>query len=204
MKNTIKKFAITLAALGCFMPVYADAATSTPDEQRAAIQKMEEETLAKLYLERPNTKEEVANAHGYAVFTSGELALFWISGGYGHGVAHDNRTGQDTYMQMAKAGVGIGLGAKDHNTVFIFNDAKAFEDFKTTGLDLTGTADAAAKVNEKGDAIGGAADILPGVRIYQLTDTGVIAQAMLQGTKYWQDDTLNAAHTPATSTTTTP
>lgn len=193
MKSLIKKFIITLAAIGCMMPVYANAAPSSPEQQRAAIQTMEDEALAKLYKESPHAKSEIENAIGYAVFSSGELALFWVSGGYGHGVAHDNRTGQDTYMQMAKAGVGIGLGAKDHNTVFIFNDAKSFEDFKTTGLDLTGTADAAAKVEEKGDAIGGAADVLPGVRIYQITDTGVIAQAMVQGTKYWKDDTLNMA-----------
>ncbi len=191
MKSLLKKFVILTAAVGCLMPLYANAAQSTPEEQRAAIQKMEGETLAKLYKAQPNTQAEVQNAVGYAVFSSGELALFWVSGGYGHGVAHDNKSGADTYMQMAKAGVGIGLGAKDHNTVFIFNDAKAFEDFKTTGLDMTGSADAAAKVGEKGEQVSGAADVLPGVRIYQITDTGVIAQAMLQGTKYWQDDTLN-------------
>ena len=76
--------------------------------------------------------------------------------------------------------------------MFVFHDEKSFNDFVTTGLDLTGTADAAAKVGEKGDAIGGAADVLPGVRIYQITDSGLIAQAMVQGTKYWRDDTLNA------------
>jgi hypothetical protein len=45
--------------------------------------------------------------------------------------------------------------------------------------------------SEKGDAVSGAADVLPGVRIYQITDTGLMAQAMLQGTKYWRDDELN-------------
>ncbi len=192
MKKLIKKFVVLAAVAGCMLPALAQAEPSTPAEQRAAIQKMKDETLAKLYKEQPNTQAEVQSALGYAVFSSGELALLWVGGGYGHGVAHENATGADTYMQMAKAGLGIGVGAKNHNTVFIFNDAKSFEDFKNTGLDLTGSADAAAKVGEKGDQVGGAADVLPGVRIYQITDTGVIAQAMVQGTKYWQDDTLNA------------
>jgi lipid-binding SYLF domain-containing protein len=94
---------------------------------------------------------------------------------------------------MATAGVGLGIGAKDYNTVFVFHDAQAFKDFTTTGLDLSAHADAAAKVGEKGDAATGAADVLPGVRIYQMTDNGLMAQAMVQGTKYWADDDLNGA-----------
>lgn len=170
-------------------PVAASAATI--EEQRAAIHRMEVNTLAKLYEQNPRAQQEVQNAVGYAVFSNGSLAIIWISGGYGHGVAHSNQTGENTYMQMASAGVGLGLGAKDYNMVFIFNDAKAFEDFKTKGLDLGGAVDAAAKVEEKGGAASGAANILPGVRIYQLTDTGLMAQAMVQGTKYWRDSDLN-------------
>jgi lipid-binding SYLF domain-containing protein len=182
-----------LTALIFALPVPAQA--DTPAEQRAAIQKMEQDTLAKLYRENPDAEREIRDAMGYAVFSSGELAIIWLSAGYGHGVAHDNRNEQDIYMQMAKAGVGLGLGAKDFDIVFVFHNAEAFEDFTTVGLDLSGTADAAAQAGEKGDSISGAADILPGVRIYQLTDTGLMAQAMIQGTKYWRDDTLNSGPT---------
>ena len=152
---------------------------------------MEDETLARLYKERPEAAGEINNAVGYAVFSSGSLALLWVSGGYGHGVAHNNADNSDIYMQMASAGVGLGLGAKDYNTVFIFYDEKALHDFVTTGLDLSGTADAAAKVGEKGEAVSEGANALSGMRIYQMTDAGLIAQAMLQGTKYWRDDSLN-------------
>ncbi|HEY8189321.1 MAG TPA: hypothetical protein VIF12_01445 [Micavibrio sp.] len=186
----MKRF-LTILAFLILIPVAAQAATSTPEEQRAGIQKMREETLTKLYELQPDAKREIEGAAGYAVFSSGELAILWVSGGYGHGVAHNNKNGADTYMQMAKAGLGIGVGAKEHNTVFVFHDLASLDNFINTGLDLTGTADAAAKVGEKGDAVGGAADVLPGVRIYQITDSGLIAQAMVQGTKYWRDDSLN-------------
>ncbi len=185
----MKKLLPVLLAVICLLPFSAKA--DTPAEQRAAIQKMEADVLEQLYKERPDTRREIADAKGYAVFSTGELAIMWVSGGYGHGVAHNSETGQDIYMQMAKAGVGIGLGAKDVNTVFVFHDASSFQDFITTGLDLTGSADASAKAGEKGDSIGGSANVLPGVRIYQLTDTGLMAQAMLQGTKYWRDSDLN-------------
>jgi len=188
----MKKLLPVLLAVICLLPLSAKA--DTPAEQRAAIQKMEADVLAQLYKERPDTRREIADAKGYAVFSTGELAIMWVSGGYGHGVAHNAETGKDIYMQMAKAGVGIGFGAKDVNTVFVFHDASSLRDFTTTGLDLTGSADASAKAGEKGDSIGGSANVLPGVRIYQLTDTGLIAQAMLQGTKYWRDAELNAGN----------
>ena len=184
----MKKLMMILA-LACFAPLAAQAAT--PAEQRAAIQKMEADTLNRLFAERPDTRNEIENAVGYAVFSSGSLAVLFVSAGAGHGVAHDNRGGEDIYMQMATAGVGLGLGAKDFNTVFIFHDPAAFSDFTTVGLDLSGNADAAAKVGAKGEAASGSVDILSGVNIYQLTDAGLLAQAMIQGTKYWRDNDLN-------------
>jgi lipid-binding SYLF domain-containing protein len=191
--NKMKHISLILALCACLvMPQTALAGSaSTPAEQRAGIQKMADETLARLYREQPDAAREIEGAVGFAVFSSGALALVWVSGGYGHGLAHDNRNNSDVYMQMASAGVGLGLGAKDYNTVFVFHDPAAFYDFTTEGLDLTGTADAAAKIGMKGDEIGGAENALPGVRIYQLTDAGLIAQAMVQGTKYWRDRELN-------------
>lgn len=184
-----KLFPVLLAVM--FLVPAITAKADTPAEQRAAIQKMETDILDQLYKERPDTRREIAEAEGYAVFSTGELALMWFSGGYGHGVAHNNKTGEHVYMQMAKAGVGIGLGAKDVNTVFVFHNASSLREFIHTGLDLSGSADASVKAGEKGDAIGGSANVLPGVRIYQLTDTGLMAQAMLQGTRYWKDEDLN-------------
>ncbi len=180
---------IYILALLCFLPMAAQAADATG--QRGSVLKMRDETLARLFQFRPEARQDIQNADGYAVFTTGSLALFYIGGGYGHGVAHDNRNGADTFMQMAELGVGLGLGAKDSRTVFVFHDAQAFHDFATTGLDLTGKADLAAKVGQKGAAYGGSADVLPGVRVYQLTNTGLLAQAMVQGTKYWVDSDLN-------------
>jgi len=167
------------------------AHAATRDEQRSEIQKMQTHVLDRLYEAHPGAEKKIANAVGYAVFSSADVAIGFFSGTYGHGIAHDNTTGQETYMQMAAAGVGLGLGVKDFRVVFVFNDAEAFNDFLKTGLDLSGHADLAAKQGAKGKAVGGEEDILPGVRVYQLTDTGLMAQAMLKGTKYWGDDELN-------------
>jgi lipid-binding SYLF domain-containing protein len=107
-------------------------------------------------------------------------------------------------MQMASAGVGLGLGAKNYQTVFVFHTQKAIYDFTKTGLDMSGHADAAAKIGEKGAAYTGAADVIPGVRVYQMTENGLMAQAMLQGTKYWPDNELNNGRINARGVQTTP
>ena len=36
-----------------------------------------------------------------------------------------------------------------------------------------------------------ALDVMPDVKVYQLTETGLALQATLQGTKYWRDGDLN-------------
>ena len=167
------------------------AAQASPADQTTVIHRMESDTLTRLYREKPDTQREIKDAVGYAVFSSGELAVLWVSAGYGHGVAHSNHDGKNTYMKMATAGVGLGLGAKDFNTVFIFHDASAYNSFITTGLDLSGTADVAAKAGTNGGAVSGGADVLAGVQVYQLTNSGLLAQAMIRGTKYWRDDSLN-------------
>jgi lipid-binding SYLF domain-containing protein len=184
------KYLIMLAALlVALAPTPAPAASV--GAQISAIHDMEDNALTRLYRESPATRDEIRQAVGYAVFSSGEIAVLWVSAGFGHGVAHDNTDGKETFMKMARAGVGVGLGAKDFNTIFVFNNREAYNSFVTTGLDLSGTADAAAKSGTSGAAVSGAANIMAGVRVYQLTNTGLLAQAMLQGTKYWRDDELS-------------
>jgi len=167
----------------------------TPDEERAEIQQLREETLTQLYDESPAAKEQIQNAVGYAVFSNFGLNIFLLSTGNGKGIAHDVASGKDTYMNMFSAGVGIGLGVKTFRGVFIFHTRQVFDKFVETGWDFTGQADAAATTDAADKAELGAADgavsLVDGVTVYQLTDKGLALQATLQGTKYWQDDDLN-------------
>jgi lipid-binding SYLF domain-containing protein len=184
------KHLVMILALICFLPIH-HAHAATRDEQRAEVQRMRTAVLDRLYRAQPGARDEIAKAVGYAVFSSADIAAIFFSGSYGHGVAHDNRDGSDTYMQMASAGIGLGVGVKDFRAVFVFDTPKAFQNFIRTGLDLSGNVDVSAKQGTKGAAVTGAQDVLPGVRVYQLTDTGLMAQAMLKGTKYWTDTSLN-------------
>jgi lipid-binding SYLF domain-containing protein len=185
----MKRLILVLALIGLLPVTNAHAASRS--EERAEIQKMQSNVLGRLYRVQPGAEREIANAAGYAVFSSADVAAIFISGSFGHGLAHNNRTGKETYMNMASAGVGLGLGVKDFRAVFVFDNADAYHDFVRTGLDLSGNIDVTAKHGVTGRSLSGAQDVLPGVRVYQLTKTGLMAQAMLKGTKYWPDDELN-------------
>jgi lipid-binding SYLF domain-containing protein len=180
--------ALLFTLLIVFVPghAYADKA-----EDKADIRKMRNETLQRLYREEPEAQSALSNAVGYAVFSSGGVNVIFVSAAYGSGVAVNNRTGKETFMEMASGGVGIGLGVKDYRLVFVFSTEKAFNNFIEHGWDLSGQADAAAKTGTDGGELSEAVDVIPGVKVYQLTEAGLALQATIQGTKYWADDDLN-------------
>ena len=164
----------------------ACAAGSTVAEKRATILKMRADTLTKLYKLEPSARARIRTAAGYGVFSNIGVNLIFLSAGGGWGVVHDNKTGKNTYMNMGSAGIGIGLGIKDFRGVFVFTRRKNLQWFINKGWDASAQADAAAKAGSKGDAWAGAVDIAPGIRLYQLTESGLALQATIQGTKYWR------------------
>jgi lipid-binding SYLF domain-containing protein len=179
---------LTLLAL----PLVACSATGdTTQEKRDHVAKMESDTLAKLYAKKPETREQVESAAGYGVFTNVGAQVFFVGGGGGYGVVTDNETGERTYMKMGQATVGMGLGGKEFQAVFVFADKLTLKKFVHEGWEFGGSAKAAAKTDEGGGAAGEAGSFKAPIQVYQLTEAGVIASATVGGTKYWKDDELN-------------
>jgi lipid-binding SYLF domain-containing protein len=179
------------ALAGLLLALSACASTGDKAADRASVQRMRTETLANLFAVQPTAQERVRQSSGFAVFSNVGVNLVLLSAGGGYGVVRDNATGKDIYMNMASGGVGLGLGVKDFRGVFVFTDRKAMHWFTDKGLDLSGQADAAAKAGDKGGAWAGAVDVAPGIKLYQLTEHGLVLQATVQGTKYWKDSELN-------------
>lgn len=179
--------ALLLTLLACASP---GMTRGTPDERRAAIQEMRNEVLAELYSLKPDTRAQIANASGYAVFSNANVNLILASFGGGIGVVRSNGSNDDTYMRMGEVGIGIGAGVKDFRAVFVFHNESALERFLDVGLSVGGQADAAAKAGDLGGAVGGEA-IVDNVTVYQLTQSGLALQATVKGTRYWQDGDLN-------------
>lgn len=193
MKNGLTKIILSLAIIvviaglaGC-----GPGGNLTIAEKRQVVMDMEKETLERLYREAPETKEKIDKAAGYGTFSNANVNLFFVSAGGGYGSVVDNATGKRTYMKMALGGVGLGLGAKDYRVVMIFNDKVTLAKFLESGWDFGAHADAAAKAGETGGELSGEGDIISGIEVFSMTESGLALQATVAGTKYWKDDALN-------------
>jgi len=176
---------LLLFVSGCTTLTY-----KTPEQQKQEILAMQKSVLTDLYKAHPKAESEITKSPGYAVFSNANVNVIFASFGGGYGVVTDNKTGKHTYMKMGEVGVGLGLGVKDFRSIFIFKDRETMQKFIESGWEVGGHADAAAKADEKGAAIGGEL-LIDKIKIYQLTQSGLALQATVKGTKYWKDDDLN-------------
>jgi lipid-binding SYLF domain-containing protein len=177
-------FGLVLAFTTCL------AQAATPAERRAEAQEMRNKTLNELYETKPDVRQQISDASGYAVFSNANVNLILASFGGGYGVLHDNRSGADTYLKMGEVGLGFGAGVKDFRIVMVFHNEDALKRFMDYGVALGAQADAAAVASEKGGAVGGELQ-LDNITVYQLTEAGLALQATIKGTKYWPDPELN-------------
>ncbi|MDD2356524.1 MAG: hypothetical protein PHX13_01265 [Thiovulaceae bacterium] len=184
----VKLFLVMITMIMMFSGFWSGKSDMELRQDRLTTSK---ETLGLVYKYAPDSRKMIANAYGYATFSNLGVNLILLSAEGGKGVAHNNQTGQNIYMNMASGGVGFGLGVKDFRIVFIFENKKVFDNFVTNGWEANAQADAAAKAGNDGGALNASITVEPGVRIYKLTQNGLALQATIQGTKYWKDEDLN-------------
>ena len=176
---------LALALTGC-----SPRSKLTNDEKIQSINTMADETLQRLYTEKPATKDEIKEAAGYAAFTNANVNIIFVGVSGGYGVVVDNETGEKTYMKMGSGGVGFGVGVKDFRQVMVFNTKETMDQFVDSGWTFGGHADAAAKAGDKGGAASGEG-ALGQIKVYSMTESGLALQAMGTGTKYYKDKELN-------------
>lgn len=164
---------------------------ATVEEKRQAIRNMTRETLDEIYRVQPKARDVVANAAGYAAFSITDVKLGFLGGGGGKGMAVNNSTGRETFMKTGAVQVGLGLGVKKYNVLFVFETEKALADFADSGWDLGGQATIAATDSVNGDSLEGAVSAGPDTWMYQLTDKGLEASLTVRGIRYFRDKDLN-------------
>ena len=184
----MRTFLLTL--LVCMASAVA-VADDKAAKERAEIQKIEKETLAKLYSLQPSAKGAIEKAAGYAVFSNFGMKILVAGSGSGKGVAVDRKTQKRTYMRMGELQAGLGIGMKKFQVVFVVETPDKLQAFLNQGWEYGGQTTAAASTGDKGGSMQGALSVSPGVWIYQLTDKGLAVEATVKGTKYWKDEALN-------------
>lgn len=183
---------IALCVLGMLMGVGLPAfAKASVEEGRAEVRQTAQKILKSLYKVQPSARKAVESAAGYAVFSNFGMKVFFAGGGSGSGVAVNNKTKKEVFMKMVEVQAGLGLGMKKFRLVFVFDNAKALNEFVNSGWVAGAQATAAATEGGRGAAYQGAVSVSPGIWLYQLTDTGLAAELTVKGTKYYKDDKLN-------------
>jgi lipid-binding SYLF domain-containing protein len=162
------------------------------DEERRAERIAESETaLQLLFKEEPKAKDEVLNAYGFATFKNYGMSMMMMSADGGRGLAYSFKTKKTTFMNMASGGMGMGLGAKEYYSVFIFDNEKVFNDFVEDGWEMNSEIDASIKSNDDGETMNESYTIAKGVKLYKVTQKGAIVQMNIHGSKYWKCRDLN-------------
>jgi lipid-binding SYLF domain-containing protein len=179
---------LSLALISC---ASNPRAKSDKEQQQDSVRAMANQTLTQLYAKYPVAKEALAKAAGYAVFSDFGFKVWTLGGARGKGVAVNNATKQDTFMEMLEFQPGMGFGASRFRVVFIFDTLEAFNRFVNSGWEFGANAMADAKSKTEGGAIAGAVTVSKGVTMFQLNDEGAIVGVSLTAAKYYKDSELN-------------
>lgn len=107
---------------------------SIPVEKREGMRQefvaRADRTLAEFIERYPEAADEVEQAEGYIVgwMESGMAGV--VRGLGGRGVLFDNRTGSVTFLDVGKAGVGVGAGVTEFDQLIIIKDRETLEKFQ--------------------------------------------------------------------------
>ena len=156
------------------------------DAKRAKIDETAQQALDELFTKSVKAETLFEKAYGWAVFDNLKVAVI-LSGGGGNGVAVDKESGDRTYMKMGTAGIGLGLGGQTYQVVMFFQDKGTFVNFVENGWQADAGVTAAAGTEGVNPSVG----FVNGLAIFKITDTGLMANADVAGTKYWKNKKLN-------------
>jgi len=191
MKKKMTYTTVLLAVMALALPtapVFAeeDWKDMKQESKRMKVDETADDSLKALFAENAKAKDLFDGSYGWAVFDNLKLA-FGFSGGGGNGVAVEKASDKRTYMKMGTAGLGFGLGANKYQVIFLFQDSQTFDNFVDKGWQADAGATASAGTNAAEVKTG----FVNGIAIYQMTEKGLMANADIAGTKYWQNDKLN-------------
>ena len=201
MNNLMRKTAALLmtALVLCLMTTAVFAADTDKSEkeqakivkERAKIDELSEKALANLYEKVPSAERVIENCYAYATLSNTGMKLGIFGDAHGRGLAVNNETGERLYMRMKEMGIGIGLGVKEYDLIFVIGTETAWNSFISGDIKFASSAEAAANDGVTGDSMEGTSIAANGVWVYQMTKKGLSLDASIKGTKIYPDKKLN-------------
>ena len=176
----------------CLMTATALAAdVNKVEKERGEIQELSTKALRGLYEKVPAAKGVIENSYAYATLSNTGIKLGLFGDAHGRGLAVNNATGEKVYMRMKEMGLGLGLGVKEYDLIFVIATEEAWKSFISGDIKFASSAEASASDGVTGDSMAGASIAGKGIWVYQITKKGLALEASIKGTKIYPYKKLN-------------
>ncbi len=188
------KTATWIVALLMMCLTTATAFAANPEKiqkERTEIEELSEKALQNLYAKVPSAERVIENCYAYATLSNTGMKLGIFGDAHGRGLAINNETGERLYMRLKEMGLGLGLGVKEYDLIFVIGTEEAWNSFISGDRKFASSAEAAARDGVTGDSIEGASIAAKGVWVYQMTKKGLTLDVSIKGTKIYPDKKLN-------------
>ena len=189
MKFPTRLIILTLTLLLAFS---ATTLAKSAGQQRAEIQKLRVQALDHLYDLTPDAHDVIGGAYGYATISATGSQIGLLGGAHGRGLAVNKMTGARVYMKIEAYQLGIGLGVKEYDLIFVFCSQHAWESFISGKFKVGGSAEASATDGYSGGAIEGADIVAKDTWVYQVTTKGLAVGAAIKGLSIYPNRRLNS------------
>lgn len=173
-------------------PVTGTGPGASPNDKWTKVNAGYDEALSRLYANNPGSRELVAKARGVLVFPRVLAAGLVVGGQYGDGrMTTGGRT--EGYYRLASGSLGWQIGAESKAVIFLFMTDDALNKFRASN-GWSGGVDASVALLKAG--ANGSIDVNSArapVVAFEQTNTGLMANASLQGTKITKIDRPSGA-----------
>lgn len=180
----MKKFLFSVLMLTLVLVTASSVALAkSNDELRAELNQMSTAVLDRMAEKYPETESAVRNAYAYCTISSSSVKLGFWGSDHGRGVAVNNETGKRIYVKMREVTVGLNIGAKEYDLLFIIANEEAWNSFVSGNIKFGTEATAAANDGVTGDTYAHANIIADGVWVYQVDKKGLALELTFKGAR---------------------
>lgn len=192
-----------IAFIDCNSVYAADNGAQTKEAQKAAkeaqkiakekgeIDALSQKILTRLYAKQPNAQNVIKKCYGYATIGATGTQFGILGDSHGRGIAINNETGEKIYLSMKEYKLGIGIGIKEFDLIFVFATPDAWKLLTNGKFKFGGEAEAAATDNINGASLEGAVAVDKGMWVYQSTTKGLTVGLNLKGLDIYPNKKLN-------------
>ena len=189
----MKKFFAKIIFLSMILIISTQAITfaESAEELKAKLDKMSVEVLEKMYAKYHDAKSAVQNSYAYCTISSSSVNFGFLGSDRGRGLVYNQETGKKIYVKMSEMKLGLSVGAKEYDLLFIIQNQEAWDRFISGSIKFGTEVSAQATDGVNGGTFTNATAIAKGVWVYQLDKKGMAVEMSFKGAQIKPYKNLN-------------